>query len=242
MQNMTAEPKKVSFERNAGLPTQGYWLDFTPGNPEAIHDFCGAHEIHGGQCPYCSKPLVRVLSLDSSDARLGVDASKTPVVHLLYCWTCSIPYGEFSYRIHSDDSIEILQIPPIYRYAFGADGPYSGYTGEFPHRRAALKPLSEKEQAQLQSAATGNTEPPSELAVPRHQVGGFPFIYNPSVVACPSCSGEIPLLAAICDAAGVSGGENEVPVEHRFTGDDSKQMIFHFCRPCSVVVAYHSNE
>ena len=241
MQNMTAEPKKVLFARKAGVPELGYWLDFTPDNPEAIHDFCGPHEIRGAQCPYCAKPLLRLLSLNSSDPRLGFDAAKVHTIHLLYCWTCSIPYGEFAYRILPDDGIEILQIPPIYRYAFGVDGPYESYTGNFPHQRVALMPLSEKEHTQLQAAAISHTEPEMELATPRHQVGGYPFILNPSVINCPSCSHEIPLLAAICDDATGNGTDDLAP-EHTFTGNFGTQMIFHFCRDCSVVMAYHSND
>ena len=60
-----------------------------------------------------------------------MEPSKTQVIHLLYCWTCSIPFGVFRYRLMEDSSVQILEVPPAYEYAFGAEGPYEGYTGTF---------------------------------------------------------------------------------------------------------------
>ncbi len=238
---MTEKTDKIASAGKAGLPEWGYSLNFTPNNPAALHDFCGTHNIRGAQCPYCARPLLRILSLSTRDTKLELDPAKLNAVHLLYCWTCSIPYGEFSYRLLNDGGIEILQIPPIHRYAFGADGPYEGYTGLFPLQRVALEPLPKEDQEQLRDAAVKHAEPKGNLATPQHQVGGYPFIFNPSLVSCPSCSREIPLLAAICDDASGNAVE-EAHAQDTFTGNYSTQMIFHYCRDCAVVVAYHSND
>jgi hypothetical protein len=49
----------------------------------------------------------------------------------------------------------------------------------------------------------------------------------------------MPILASICDAATGNGISDEV--EKTFTGSGGGvQMMFQFCRKCSVVTAYHS--
>ena len=83
-----------------GIPEHGYWLDFSPGPDVTQHDFCGSHEIVGASCPNCNKPLLRILSLYTIDPVLRPELSETPVIHLLYCWTCSIPYDRFSYKVN----------------------------------------------------------------------------------------------------------------------------------------------
>ncbi len=133
-------------------PDHGLRLTFAPEPSAPLHQFCGTNTIKDASCPYCQKPLLRVLSLSANDPQLNLDPSKTPIVHLLYCWTCSIPYGVFSYRILRDGSLQLLEVPPIYKEAFGPDGPYEGYTGQFPLRLVALTPLTQSEhQSQLQA-------------------------------------------------------------------------------------------
>jgi hypothetical protein len=78
-----------------------------------------------------------------------------------------------------------------------------------------------------------------DLFSPRHQVGGPPFIYNPSKTFCPLCSTEMPVLAAICDSA-IGNDPFGVEQENSFTGNGGVQMLFQFCRDCSVVSAYQS--
>jgi hypothetical protein len=58
-------------------------------------------------------------------------------------------------------------------------------------------------------------------------------------ISCPVCSTEMPLLAAICDDA-TGNDPFGVEVENSFVGNGGVQMIFHLCRECSVVSAYHS--
>jgi len=47
------------------------------------------------------------------------------------------------------------------------------------------------------------------------------------------------VLAAICDKA---AGNEDINAEQNetFTGNSGVQMVFLFCRDCSVVTAYHS--
>ena len=129
-------------DQQKGNPEWGYWLNFCPPATEVQHDFCGAHDIAGASCPNCKKPLLRLLSLHAEDERLAIDPARNSVVHLLYCWICSIPFGEFSYRLGADGSVELLKVPARYQYEFGPDGPYDGYTGIFPNQRVSLQPMS----------------------------------------------------------------------------------------------------
>src|SRR5216684_1109247 len=95
----------------------------------------------GRNLPDCSKPLLRLISLSATDPRLNLDPAKTSVVHLLYCWTCSIPYGVFSYHLRPNGSVELLDLPAPFETAFGPNGPYDGYTENFPLRTVGLIPL-----------------------------------------------------------------------------------------------------
>ena len=213
-------------------PKQGYLLDFSPAANQVQHDFCGDHEIPGALCPYCNKALLRILSLSAEESALNLNPKKTPFIHLLYCWTCSIPFGVFSYKINPDGGVELLQVPKrIPESEFGIDGPYDGYTGKFPAQKVSLEPLGDK----AESSNERDEDDDDEI---RHQIGGRPFIDNPQSLACPTCSKEMPLLAAICnDATGNDPWQEE---SKTFTGNGGVQMIFHFCRDCSVVSAYHS--
>ncbi len=185
---------------------------------------------------------MRLLSLHAKDVRLNFDVVRHPVVHLLYCWTCSVPFGEFSYRVGGDGTIELLQVAPRQpTMEFGSEGPYDGYTGVFPYRQVGLQQQTADEQRMLTARQSDDSDgdDDDELFSPRHQVGGYPLIYNPGKVFCPVCSVEMPLLAAICDDA-TGNDPFGVEPEHSFAGNGGVQMLFHFCRGCSVVSAYHS--
>jgi hypothetical protein len=187
--------------------------------------------------------LLRLLTLDAKDGRLNLDPTRHPLVHLLYCWTCSIPFGEFSYRVNPDGGVELLRVPPRQgpNVEHGEAGPYDGYTGKFPHRQVALRPLSEDAQRRLVAHQTDESvylKSEDDLFEPRHQVGGFPFVLNPTKTLCPVCSAEMPVLAAICDDA---AGDRSFDDAKTFAGSGGGlQMMFQFCRPCSVISAYHS--
>ena len=232
-----------SSAQPSGNPGSGYWLNFSPNPLDVLHDFCGAHAIGGAVCPNCNKPFTRLLSLYAKDRRLSFDATRHSVVHLLYCWTCSIPFGDFSYRVDADGAIEVLQVPPRQPQSeFGLKGPYDGYTGVFPHLQIALQALTVEEQNKLlarRSDDFGDDDADDNLYSARHQVGGHPFINNPASVSCPVCSIEMPLLAAVCDDA-TGNDPFGVDPENSFVGNGGVQMVFHFCRACSVMSAYHS--
>ena len=146
-------------------------------------------------------------------------------MHLLYCWTCVIPFGVFSYRIRREGAVEIVGTPkpPAFVQPFGAAGPYEGYVGEFPARRVSLAPLQDA----------------LNFEDPIHQVGGQPMIYNPDLMQCPECAEPMPLLAALCND---TTGHDPFGVKEKdsFAGNGSVQMIFHLCRSCCIVSAYHS--
>jgi hypothetical protein len=205
-----------------------------------MHEFCGPNEIENARCPNCPRPLLRILSLSGTDPRLNLDPSKTPAVHLLYCWTCSIPFGIFSYRILRDGGVQLLQVPETHAYAFGPDGPYDGYTGHFPLKKVGLTRLRQDEQ-RGQRAAQRDLDSALELLLRQeHQIGGFPVIANSQEMICPVCSHTSPLLAAISDSASGASVGSPVPVQETFTSNCGVQIVFHFCRGCSVVLAYHS--
>jgi hypothetical protein len=233
----------VNPDQPIGDPEWGYSFNFSPGPREILHEFAGDNDIEGALCPHCQTPLTRLLSLDSEDQVLRLDPSRLPVVHLLYCWTCSIPFGEFCYRINDDGSIHILRLPPrLPKSEHGLKGPYDGYTGVFPRRKISLHFLDAKAQGQLRRWWQGtdpDTDNLGKLAEPRHQLGGFPFIYNPVKTECPECKQDMPLFAAICNDATGNNPWNTASGD-TFVDNGGVQMIFHLCRTCSIVSAYHS--
>jgi hypothetical protein len=100
--------------------------------------------------------------------------------------------------------------------------------------------MTADEQKTLQARVLSDSEDDDEdLFAPRHQLGGYPFIYNPSKTFCPVCSKEMPVLAAICDST-IGNDAFGVEAENSFTGNGGVQMLFQFCRDCSVVSAYQS--
>lgn len=226
--------------QSQGRPEWGYRLNFSPADGDIVHYFCGVNEIRGGICPNCDKPLLRLLSLDARDARLEFDSSRHPFVHLLYCWTCGIPFGRFTYRVTSAGGIELLQIPPKYQYEFGPGGPYDGFTGVFEHRLVSLQPLSPEQQDSQIARFFSDSDTDDEVGL-GHQIGGYPKIYDPSKTTCPICSTEMPLLANICNDA-TGNNPDGVKGTDTFTDNAGVQMVFSFCRNCSVVSAYHSSD
>jgi hypothetical protein len=230
-------------DQSKGEPEWGYWLNFSPQEGEMVQQFCGVNDIAGAECPNCRRGLVRVLSLDARDGRLNLDLARHPVVHLLYCWTCGIPYEEFAYRVMQDGSVELLRVAPrMPGVELGPAGPYEGYSGVFPARRVSLAAISAEGQEKLLARHGGErVEDAAGWFDLHHQVGGYPVILNPQLRFCPVCDEEMPLLASICNEA---AGNDPVDVKDgdTFVGNCGVQMVFCFCRKCSVVSAYHSSD
>jgi hypothetical protein len=223
-----------------GLPAQGFSLDFRGGD-RYQHTFCGPHDIAGAGCPNCRKPLLRLLSLDTSDPRLRLGRPGFASLHLLYCWTCAIPSDQLVYRLRPGSAVELLYFG---RGRGLADLPYAGYPEYFSGRPVTLRPLSRRRQDLLRvfNAASILAPTPGEerLLEPRHQVGGEPYLIEPlKDVLCQVCSRHMPMLASICDnAAGPAASPGYADTDS-FTHNAEIQVIFHYCRRCRVVAAYH---
>src|SRR5689334_3129472 len=88
------------------ITPQGYVLQEWAGKlkkPEFAHYFCGPHDVPGAICPNCSKPLLRLLALDTCDPRLGLEYCPFPVLSLFSCLTCEISMHPFSYQLLAPD-------------------------------------------------------------------------------------------------------------------------------------------
>jgi hypothetical protein len=237
---MACEGTFVEYNKqSSGMPETGYRLNFSPPPGAFTHEFCGSNAVPGAQCPNCEKPLLKLASFSASDSALILDPARFATLPLLYCWTCALPYGEFQYKIHPDGSVGILKYLESCDGAFGPDGPYDGYTGEFRAIAFNLERQSDEEQRLLRLRFEGTEDDlPGELADPRHQVGGFPMIYNPQTDICSQCGAEMPMFATIADCA-LGNGDAKDP-EDSFVDNSGVQTVFSFCRNCSVVSAYHS--
>jgi hypothetical protein len=224
----------------------GYRLELVDAGGELGHVFCGAHDIPGAECFGARHPLLRLLTLDTSDERLGLGGLGVPQVHLLYCWTCD--FGSYDYSLQADGSVTVhgeaewqimaakqgvnirevrrsLQEPPTF--------PYEGYPDHFPRRGVVLDALDRVAQAAVIDAETGvGRIARGALGPPPHQVGGFPALVQPSdlVPRCKQCNGETTFVAAIGDDSGTERG---------FTGNVLVQVLFFLCADCRRMSAFN---
>src|SRR5215471_13434311 len=104
--------------------SQGFRVDYREDAVSTRHVFCGEHDIRGARCFAGRHPLLRFLSLDTSDERLGLSSLGVPFVHLLYCWRCDV--GEFDYRLERDGGVTLLDVPHL-DLEDADDYPYDGY-------------------------------------------------------------------------------------------------------------------
>lgn len=214
-------------------------------NQRYTHTFCGQHDISGAQCPNCRKPLLCFLQLDVRDPRLLIQNSVGTSLSLLYCWTCQGAGGStFFYRNIDQSKVIILEygITP-----FTKGFPYKNYPIYFPKARALLHQLKPDVQQYIRRlnredfAEYELPEQYQDLDVPRHQIGGEPYLiqHNPDYIFdkvygvsmdCPICGNLMPFFAAIGDHCTDPRG---------FTGNEFVQVLFHYCSQCCVVAAFN---
>ena len=212
----------------------GFFLDiYGKSNTEGavLHTFCGEHDIPGAICPNCKKPLLRFLSIDTSDPKLGLRIA-IPYIHLLYCWKCNVAQAPFFYLIENNGNIKLLEYG---RDAEGDDFPYDNYPVCFPEYLAPLVEMPAEIQQIICVLNRNEWEPPvvtfldQELDEPNHQVGGEPHREQfdiDFVVNCPLCSCAMPFLANIGDKCLDLRG---------FTDNTYVQTLYYFCKDCYVL-------
>jgi hypothetical protein len=229
------------------------WRAFSPGlrlrlvetGGDGLHVFCGESDVVGGTCFLGRHPFMRLLSLDTSDARLGLSGLGVPFVHLLYCWTCE-PIRPFTYSLEADGSVRVHGEESWNRFLLkmGKDPeailravqsspvlfPYEGYPRFFPRKRVVLEPLGAAAQSEIVERLVART---GESSQPFHQVGGLPVLVQPSrdlAPDCDQCGAPTTFVAAIGDDSGTPEG---------FTGNGWVQVLFFLCPDCRRVVAFN---
>jgi hypothetical protein len=77
---------------------------------EYEHLFGGAHSTEGAWCPNCSKPLMLHLSFDLRDPLLAFYNKRPDItqLRLFYCMRCALSYRVFSYRLVTQNVVEIV--------------------------------------------------------------------------------------------------------------------------------------
>ena len=206
-----------------------------------VHEFCGEHAIAGADCPNCQKPLLRFLTLDKSDTRIGLSHLGERQIHCLFCWTCNIAQKTFYYKHNADGSVSFLE--------FGEGGaetdfPYDDYPAAFPGASSILLEISEDAQNAIKSVNAGRSKISSlrdkhpDLFGCRHQVCGQPFLTqrNPDYeigrdIRCPECKKRMPFFATIA---------NDCLDERGFAGEEGAgvQVLFNLCRVCLTMHAF----
>lgn len=190
------------------VPAAGFRLRL---DKQGRHIFCGAHDIPGGGCPNCSRPLLQMMSLDATDDRLHLAPLGVKRVPLMFCWQCNIAQDVTQYRLRHDGGIDLLRFK---RGTQGPDFPYSDYPVSFPGARFELA-----------------TAPNTPAKSPHHQIGGRPFlIQGLRDLRCRICRRRMQFLACVADDA-TEGWT--------FAGNSWVQTLFHVCLDDGVIASYH---
>jgi hypothetical protein len=198
------------------------------------HSFCGAATDPSAHCPNCDRPLKQFLKLDAHDPRLEVSDWTGHFLPLYYCWSCNVAQEHFAYRvIAAKGSISILR--------FGQGGatiefPYPEYPTSFPLVRVDLEEIPQERQSAICDINAGSYADYDfavsrfpELLQPRHQIGGEPILTQGWLdVNCADCGSRMPLLASI---------SNDCEDPRGLHGYDFAQVLYFFCRACSVISA-----
>lgn len=198
------------------------------------HYFCGSHQIMGASCPNCHKPLLRFLSINLADKRLSLTSSLFKNLPLFFCWTCNIAQELFYYKVINDSTINIIKYK---KGGVETDFPYSDYPTFFPGRQAFLEEIPDNVQhilSRLNAREIDEADVMEQYPTfckPRHQLGGEPYLIQPelSSVGCPMCKDRMPFLASIGDDCVDPRG---------FTGNEYVQVLFFYCKRCSVIGAF----
>jgi hypothetical protein len=142
----------------------------------------------------------------------------------------------FMYQILASGGVRLLQ------YARGgvqSAFPYADYPSFFPQAKASLVALDIDAEAAFYAENRQEErgrrffERHLELHVPRHQVGGEPYLVQKDfnlTMRCPLCGKLMPRLAAIGD---------DCLDERGFTGQLFVQVIYHYCPSCAVVGCFN---
>lgn len=86
----------------------GYFIKFGRNEPSR-HVFGGNHDCEGAWCTNCEMPLMLHLTLDCTDPALSLDFLPCERLFLFYCMRCSLSWHDFSYRVLSDNEIDIVE-------------------------------------------------------------------------------------------------------------------------------------
>lgn len=204
--------------------------------PRYQHVFCGEHEIPGAHCYVADHPMLRFLSLDTRDPRLGLDLGPIRFVHLLYCWSCDV--GNVAYHL-SEDGVEMLGEKEFLadlrkrrltlarfrkQLAASSDYPYADYPTAFPRRDARLVAVTSASEARQHRIELGTEEAPRGV-VAHHQVGGLPHLAQGAsyVPECEECEKPMAFVAAIADDCVDPRG---------FVDNSGVQVLYFLCVPC----------
>jgi hypothetical protein len=226
----------MTFNR---IPRRGYYVHYGKGvdTGKYKHYFCGRNDIAEAICPNCDKPLLKLLSLDTSDPRLELQDSPFAMLPLLYCWTCNISQGPpFCYQVQDDGLVRLIS------YGKGKAGdtfpyvPYNDYPVYFPGSPAGFSPVPSETDEAMEWHYVGDESDELEAKYgrivekvygesARHQVGGVPFlVQGPTEEVCELCGRALPFFATIAD-------DN---LDARGFASGGVQTIFHYCRECHV--------
>lgn len=225
-------------EGATSLVSTAYTLQYGP-DVVGIHRFCGVNTTAGAVCPNCKRPLLRFILLNLSDPllvdlRRVLQCSELPV---LWCWTCTLSQGWFSYELADDGRSVILRSVQIGDPSPGF--PYEDYPVAFPGGGAKLLPVAPEIQAKIRELNAGSTafhevnlEP---WARPSHTVGGEAFLNQRNLreKTCGDCATPLRFMATVADDCLDARG---------FAGNPFVQVVYWWCEKCRRIGAEQDSD
>jgi hypothetical protein len=212
---------------------KGHFISYRLTTRNVKNKFCGEHNIEGAECPNCKKRLLRFFSVYTDSIDPEIKDFAYGIIHLLYCWTCSISQEKFFYRVLDTKKIELLDYKKGTKQS---DFPYPDYPEYFPIGEIIISKISQHDQKIIIDVNSKQVdefdldEDDEGLCVPRHQIGGVPYLVQGEFVdfSCPLCGLQMPFLASVADDCLDSKG---------FVGNSYVQVLYHYCKDCNVVGA-----
>lgn len=203
--------------------------------PEGSIQLGGACVFEGAVSPNNGFPLTQHVLL-AADVQCVRDAGWSGPMPLLYAWKCAIHLEDFAYQV-LDGRLNLLA------YGQGVvdvdDFPYPDYPVVFKDQRFEAREVTLSEAAQwstlnamtLRDEQIDPDSPLWDLAKPRHQFGGKPYLLNPAdaEATCPLCGTAMPIFATVADESGIP--------EQPFFGNEYVQLVYFLCAPCRVLTA-----
>jgi hypothetical protein len=199
-------------------PTDAFLIE---PHAEGVHWIGGPQNFAGATCTACRRPLMRHITLLTSDPLLAFLKCPLPELPLLFCTRCVMHHESFSYALPAPGVVETITEPAVSNPRFNLERQNAewfgywqeeGFGDEFAQLNFKLQPMSGRLQELIRIFDEGSLSKTQQqeyaaladlgaVQLMRHprliiaQVLGHPYRTQPIDLAppCPRCKGSPPM-------------------------------------------------